>query len=474
MKIKRYESSEERAILTALIVNDAVLGRIYQQLGTDHRRPFPNKWSNLIAHWCFRHYAKYGKAPRKSIEGIFTRHAQTARDAEAVELIEKFLSHLDSDYRKLSKAINEDFILDQASAYFTRIGLERTVEITQAFLEDGELEEAIKSYSAYQQINFAFTDWAGFDADKIQHALRKRDQEEIVVRFPDALDKFLSPYFKRDQFIAFAGPDKRGKSYWLLEVVWRALRQRRKVIYYVFGDMSLDEAFQRLCVRMTKKPLTACQVRIPKRIKLTPDAAFVEFTTQKRAAMTLSDVIQARKKLLLSTAQTDISLRIKCEGGATVSASDIEQDVQQFAKQDFIPDVIVVDYADLLAPEPNTKHLDYRHQNNATWMILRRIALANHCLVVVATQTAATAYKARVIRKNDFSEDKRKNAHVTGMIGINQTSEEKEKGLYRLNWIVLRGGKWSESQVVWTASELALACPCFASAFPVSKNIKKR
>lgn len=185
--------------------------------------------------------------------------------------------------------------------------------------------------------------------------------------------------------------------------------------------------------------------------------------------MLLSDIAKARKHLLASTALSDVGIRIRCEGGSVVSASDIEQDVRQYTKEEFIPDVVVVDYADLLLAEASTKHMDYRHQNNATWMILRRIALENHCLVVVATQTAATAYKAWVIKKSDFSEDKRKNAHVTGMIGINQTDDEKEKGVYRLNWIVLRGGKWAESQVVWTAGELAIGCPCLVSTFASKK-----
>ena len=76
---------------------------------------------------------------------------------------------------------------------------------------------------------------------------------------------------------------------------------------------------------------------------------------------------------------------------------------------------------------------------------------------------AARGYDAWVLRKKDFSEDKRKNAHVTGLIGINQTSEEKQFGIYRLNWVALRDGKWSDSQVIWTAGNLAVANPCMVS-----------
>jgi hypothetical protein len=82
---------------------------------------------------------------------------------------------------------------------------------------------------------------------------------------------------------------------------------------------------------------------------------------------------------------------------------------------------------------------------------------------VGATQAAARAYDQWLIRKGDFSEDKRKNAHVTGMIGINRTAAEKKKGIYRLNWVFLRDGVWTETQCVWTAGNLALGCPAMRS-----------
>lgn len=148
-----------------------------------------------------------------------------------------------------------------------------------------------------------------------------------------------------------------------------------------------------------------------------------------------------------------------------LSAGDVEIDIQNFAKADEPIDVVVVDYADELAAEPHTRTMDKRHQINETWRILRRIALNNHCLMVTATQSAATAYDKDVIRKTDFSESKTKNAHVTGALGINQTPEEKKLGIFRLNWLFLREGKWADNQTVMVAGNLAIACPAIISSF---------
>ena len=51
------------------------------------------------------------------------------------------------------------------------------------------------------------------------------------------------------------------------------------------------------------------------------------------------------------------------------------------------------------------------------------------------------------------------------MVGINQSAEEKDLGLYRLNWVVQRSLDFSEDRCLWTASCLAVNDPCIHSSF---------
>jgi hypothetical protein len=127
--------------------------------------------------------------------------------------------------------------------------------------------------------------------------------------------------------------------------------------------------------------------------------------------------------------------------------------------------VVVIDYADILAPEPGATKEDYRHQINVTWQALRRLSQDYHVLVVTATQSDASSYGARILRREHFSEDKRKYAHVTGMVGINQTEEEQGKGIFLLNWILLREGSYSPGRCVHVAGCLAIANPAIVSAW---------
>ena len=50
-------------------------------------------------------------------------------------------------------------------------------------------------------------------------------------------------------------------------------------------------------------------------------------------------------------------------------------------------------------------------------------------LVVTATQADANSYDRTSLKMSNFSEDKRKLAHVTAMYGLNQDPAGREKGI---------------------------------------------
>ena len=65
----------------------------------------------------------------------------------------------------------------------------------------------------------------------------------------------------------------------------------------------------------------------------------------------------------------------------------------------------------------------------------------------------------------NFSEDKRKHAHVTGTVGLNQTKEESKIGIMRLNWIVAREMRFNSHKCCHVAGCLDIANPAIKSTF---------
>jgi hypothetical protein len=124
----------------------------------------------------------------------------------------------------------------------------------------------------------------------------------------------------------------------------------------------------------------------------------------------------------------------------------------------FIPDVIIIDYIDILAAEPNSPS-EERHRKNETNMALRKLSQDYDCCVISATQADAASYYQKSITKSNFSEDKRIFGHVTAMFALNQTIEEKRKGLMRIAPLVIREDDYDESFNVTVGQCLAIGAP---------------
>ena len=65
------------------------------------------------------------------------------------------------------------------------------------------------------------------------------------------------------------------------------------------------------------------------------------------------------------------------------------------AREGFVPDVIVIDYADLL--EADGKSTEFRHKQDSIWKGLRAMSQKRHALVLTATQADAASYTGPVV-----------------------------------------------------------------------------
>lgn len=466
-QLTRYQSSEERAILTGMIANDRVLSKIHAHLRTE-KYPFRSKWCNLVGRWCLAYYGKYQRAPRASIESLFRDHAGKTKDDASVELIEKFLSSLSDDYKELSREINEDHLIDSAAAFFNQVRLERLSQAISEDLENKDVESAHSKVLSFNPVNLATSSLIAVLTDKaaLRDAILEADNE-VLIEYPGPLGEFFGPHLCRDGFVAFLAPEKRGKSFWLIDVAWRAaILNKRRTLLYSVGDMSQRQMMRRLAVRAARRPIAPGTLQVPRTLRTREGESRVRYKTRDYPhAITVREAKEAMDKMHQKTAFSGSLLRMRCTSNSSTRVADIRTDIDDLIKDGWVPDVVVIDYADILAPEVGSSGEDYRHQINETWKALRRMSQDYHMLVVTATQSDATSYESRVLRRKNFSEDKRKLSHVTGMVGINQLEEEKAKGVYRLNWILLREGVYSESRCVTTAGALGIANPAVVSAW---------
>lgn len=463
MKIEKKNKNDERKILTAMIVDDTVLARIATKW--KKKGLFKTKWANLVAGWCIKYHTRYEKAPRHTIENLFEAWSSKVDGEENVRLIEKFLDSLSGEYKELKRQSNSDYIIDLAGKYFNKVQLESLAERIEGDLEMGRDDDANERVIQFNQIELG----AGHfiepfqDESAIEEAFKSK--QKPLIKYPGALGKFLQGAFERDGFISFMAPEKRGKTWFLIDATFRAIEQHRKVAFFEAGDMSQNQIMRRLMTRVSKTPSKRSRVKYPISIyRNTGDKqATVDVKNRTyKTGLKLKEAKRACKKFIKNTLKDGSPFfRLSCYPNSTLKISMIKNQLDLWAQNDWVPDVIVVDYMDILdVSHPN---FEGRDCINEAWKQMRSISQKYHCLVVTASQTSASSYDAPLLTRKHFSEDKRKLSHVTGVLGINQNRVEEEMNVYRLNWIELREGESTENEVCYLAACLSLGNPCVKS-----------
>ncbi len=464
MKIQKIQNNEERHILIGMIVDKTVLSKISSIWERDL---FKTKWSNLISKWCTNYFRKYEDAPKGHLQPLFESWAERTRDKDTVEMIGTFLSSLSDEYEELSKDLNSEYVIDLAGKHFNKIKLERLADTIQEYIISGKVAEAQARVGTFGNIEIGVG--SGIDVFQNREVIEEAFGEQIepLIEYPSALKNFFGNTLSRDSFIALMGPEKRGKTFWLIDIAFRGMLQRRKVAFFQVGDMSQNQMMRRLMVRVARRPLYPSSIQYPTYIERDigsrrAEVLFKKKTFEKKLSWRKS--WKACKELMTNRVKSQESyFRLSTHPNDSVSVFDIRDILSRWGRDGWVPDIVVIDYADIL--KMDVPGLDKRDQIDRTWKQLRALSQSLHCLVVTATQSDASSYKMETIQMENFSEDKRKHSHVTGTIGLNQTKEENKLGVMRLNWIVVREHRFNSHKCCYVAGCLDIANPAIKSTF---------
>jgi len=463
MQRRKVDSGLERQFLIAMITSKPFLSSVAETIDVEL---FQTEYSRLVSAWCVNYWKRYKEAPGKNIQTIYESWAnEETRDESVVRLIEALLGEL-SDESDHDGTINVPHLVDELGVYLCGRQLSRLNDNLSAYVLRGDQAAALREVQEFRAIELG--QGAGFDplTDRTIWARAFDQPADPLIKFPGDAGRFLNPALTRDALIGIQGPEKRGKTFWCVEFAYRALRNQCTVAFFEVGDLSEGQILLRLGVRLAGLPMHSNQVgeiRVPTSISVDRSDEEPKVTTEWQTmncdrVVTRRAAIQAARKFRRSCGIGDERhrLMISVHPNTSINVMAIEGILQRWRyERDFVPDVVIIDYADILAPELDRK--DFRHQTNDTWKALRRLSQEWHCLVIAPTQASTASYDAEVQTMRHFSEDKRKLAHVTGMMGLNQTDDEKRRGLMRLNWVVLREAEFMTKRCLYVGQCLPLA-----------------
>lgn len=477
MEIEDRSDPDGRRVLTGIITDSTVCAAVAARWDPEAGL-FASRWENMIAGWAVKYHATHGKAPGNHIAPIYESWAAGAdRDAATLDLVERYLRGMSDEYAA-GEGLASDYLIDLAGSYFDRVRLRRLAEGIAADLDMGDLRAARDRAAGSRPVEIGAG--AGIDVFNDFAALSAafNDQSIDLIHMPGALGQFFGSRLGRDCLVAFMGPEKRGKSFWLLHMAWAALKERRRVAFFVVGDMSQGQVIrQRIAARAARRPQRATghpdsdnpPMKYPTAIHRNDGdriATVAHEVYEYRHDLDLRESWAAFQKIQRRAIRSEQSyFKLSTHPAGTVSVAGMRAIIDAWAVNGWVPDVVIVDYADELAAPAGMQRADERGQINETWRQLRALSQALHCLVITATQSDADSYNANIITRKNFSNDKRKFAHVTAMVGINQTDEEQDLGIYRLNIIAGREGRYRVARCVHTAACLPIANPAVLSCW---------
>jgi len=507
----------ERQIIIGLIVSTPFVEQIHNIWDS---QLLTSSTAKTLADWCIEYFKKYGKAPEKDIEGIFNYRLKKGLQKEDAEWIENILEGLSDEYEHAT--FNVEYLIDQSKEYLRERHLHLLADNIKGALESGEVIEAEETASSYLPITNkkgkGFSSWIDPFSQEAKPVVEQAFAERAnpLFEFGGKLGEFWNYEFTRDGFVALMGHEKIGKSFLLLELSIQAARANLNAAFFQAGDMTKKQQIRRLGLYFAKKSdqqrycgelliptidcirnqLDTCNKNDRERnmgIGISSEDQLKELSYAELAGkfneypdhypchnceehegtvwFKLRKPInslgwkEAYRKLRKFQRAHAARFRLDSYSNGTLTTSIIRSQLNIWERKDgFIPDIIVVDYADILAPDSDAKHLSTRDQKNDIWQRLRGLSEERHCLVVTATQAAATAYdKKGLLTMKDFSEDKRQYAHVTAMYGLNQTDEEKLIGLLRINEMVVREALFTRSSAVTILQRLEMGRPLIGS-----------
>jgi hypothetical protein len=524
----------ERKIVVGLLFNTDFLGRIKQMCGGYGSSLFAAKSHQKIVKWCFDFHDSFGKAPNTKIDLrlLFEAGSRKVSDPDMRERLEGIMESLTEQYESVPDEWEEPqsvgLLLDHAVKYLearTYIVHEETIHEYNKMVDIEErLKLCKKIMDDFKHVQSAKYDLVDGTTDKELRKSSLEKQSKPIFTLPGALGKVVNGQLVEGGFVALMGPEKRGKSYLLMEIALQACRQGIQTAIIQAGDMDDEDMLARIQVRMAKKshrerycgeiavPVLDCvrnqedacnhrertsicglagsirkkskkgddediQYKMPKEmIKENPEyvpctecrkdknsnfQGAVWWTIRPPVEPLTTEEFERDFKRYMKIWHHFPKQYTQPAGTVTVSAlRRLLEDWEVYKK--FIPKVLVIDYMDLLAPEKFGAK-DFRHAQNEIWKDMRGLAQSRHCLIVSATQTDAASYNTKTLSMANFSEDKRKYGHVTAMWGLNQTNEEKMMGIMRINQLVARSDAFNSHETVTILQNIQTGQPLINS-----------
>lgn len=429
MKRKTPNVNPERKLIINLITSDIYCKSIIPLLSPKY---FLTSYAREVSSWIIAYYEEFEKAPGIDIKSIYHSKRADIKDVDVQDEVSEFLTSISEEWETLEPN-NIDYEIKNAELYLKIRSLDVLKENLDSAINENNPLIGEQAVSNYKRIEKSFGQGISLlkDSQKVMDAFT--DADEVLFTLPGALGQ-VAGKFCRGDFVSFLAPMKRGKTWYLWYIAETALYMSCKVIIITL-EMTEKQMIRRSWRSLLGQPKNTKTVKIPFFEKdEDSERFFISEKEEQREGIDPSKVVEYQKKFRRKFRKGDVRIISLPSKSATVQDLNSHLDnLEHF--ENFIPDVVVLDYADLLIPDKTVK--EYRHGLDNIWSMLRSTAMARNILLVTASQTEKGTFK-QDISEGSAAEDIRKIAHITCGLALNQKKEEAKMGVMRVAQVVTR------------------------------------
>lgn len=378
---------------------------------------FENLSEAAIVNIASRYYERYKKCP-----GDLTTISNLIKHDVIHKVIKKELAA--TMWASIKSSLmtadisDRDYVVDQVATFARHQAVSKAILDSVGHLDINDFDKISISLKSALDVG-ENGDSTGYDygemleartSERIDRAAGKLPPTGITTGFAE-IDRVL--YHKgwgKRELSVLMGPAKAGKTTALIDFGISACgHMNRYNVLYVTLEVSAKIISERLDARVSS-------------VMMTELGSHIHDVKDK-----VSKFMKSAGKFLIHEFPTG-SMRV----------SDLRRLIERYKAKGIKFDLIVVDYADLMAPE---RHTDNAIENSkGVYVALRGLAMTEDVAILTATQTNRDGAKKMVATMTDIAEDFNKVRIADIVISINKTEEEKASGQARLYFAAVRNG----------------------------------
>lgn len=455
--IKKKANNRLFIALGAVINHKGVLNSVYEWQRTSKEQIFVSKSAERILLWCIEHYTEHKEAPGNEVleSRYYEAWEEQTQGGEHAEEVDTFRVRAANTWN--TSRYKEHQLYDIVQSVLRRqqvlVAMQRVDGTSNASIITDVYPSSVPVSLSREPAYPSF-----FEDPDVGTDISKT-MEPLFVFNDEVLDAFFDDSFAKATFSVFQAPEKRGKSQWLLECSCRAVEAKKRVMYFDAGDMTKDQIFVRYLARLYGRPAKKDNPQIvwnslivESRTEVQCDYDEVEHTP----GISQSEANRGKAAYAKKWRNKFFSYNYP-KGALTVAI--IQSLLDKKAEEGKPIDVVVLDYADIIAPS-KSKYQDNRHAVTEIWGDLRALSQTNDIALITATQADADSYNNDQ-HQGSFSESKTKNAYITAEFAIDKSGHDEH--LYKISYLFRRAGSISKS--IYVGADLSTSRPAVVSAW---------